>query len=139
MAHESFEREDDSAGSSNRSFGLVFAVVFALIGLIPLFSRGSARIWALVVAAIFLVLALALPGALTPLNRLWTKLGLLLHKVTSPIVLGFLFYVVITPMGLVMRMAGKDPLRLRPNPQAKSHWIERTPPGPPPQSFTDQF
>jgi|SRR5437016_6282485 len=139
MAHESFERDDNTAGSSNRSFGLVFTAVFGIIGLIPLFSRGSPRLWALAIAGVLLLATLALPAALAPLNRLWTKLGLLLHKIVSPIVLGFLFFVVITPMGIAMRIAGKDPLRLRPNPASKTHWIERTPPGPAPQSFTDQF
>ena len=139
MAHESFQRHDDVAGSSDRSFGLVFAVVFALIGAFPLIYGGSPRIWSLAIAGVFVVAALALPRVLAPLNRLWMKLGLLLHRVVSPVVLGFLFFVVITPMGVAMRLLGKDPLRLRPDPASPSHWIERKPPGPPPESLTDQF
>jgi len=139
MAHESFERDEHAAGSSNRSFGLVFAVLFALIGLVPWFTHGSPRYWAVAVAAAFLLCALAFPGVLAPLNRLWLKLGALLHRIVSPIVLGFLFYIAITPMGVVMRMFGKDPLRLRREPDAATYWIDRTPPGPPPESLADQF
>ena len=139
MAHESFQRDDDTVGSSNRSFGLVFAALFAIIGVIPLWSRGSPRIWALVIAGIFLLAALALPGALAPLNHLWMKVGVLLHKIVGPIVLGFLFFLVITPMGIAMRLFGKNPLRLRRDLESKSYWIERTPPGPRPESFIDQF
>ena len=79
------------------------------------------------------------PALLAPLNRLWTRFGALLHRVVSPIVLGFMFFVVITPMGLVRRMLVKDPLRLRFDRQAGSYWVPRQPPGPPPQSLTNQF
>jgi hypothetical protein len=139
MAHESFQRNDDVVGSSNRSFGVVFAVVFAIIGMFPLVHGGSPRIWSLVISGVFLLVALAFPLVLAPLNRQWMKLGLLLHKVVSPIVLGLLFFGVITPMGVAMRLFGKDPLRLRRDPGSASHWIERKPPGPPPESLTDQF
>jgi hypothetical protein len=139
MAHESFQRDDDTVGSSNRSFGVVFSAVFAIIGLFPLIRGDAPRIWSLVIGGIFLLAALAFPGVLAPLNRLWMKLGLLMHKIVSPIVLGLLFFVVITPMGVAMRKFGKDPLRLRRDPGAKSYWIDRTPPGPPAESFIDQF
>jgi len=139
MAHESFQRDDDVVGSSNRNFGLVFAVVFAVIGLLPLVHRGELRIWSLILAALFAIAAFAFPSVLAPLNRLWMKLGLLLHKIVSPIVLGILFFVVITPMGVAMRAFGRDPLRLRRDNQSKSYWIDRTPPGPSPESFVDQF
>ena len=139
MSHERFERNEDSGGSSNRSFGLVFAGLFALIALLPVISGRPPRIWALIVAAAFLVAAFALPSVLAPLNRLWTRLGLVLHKITSPLVLGLLFFVVITPMGTIMRLFGKDPLRLRRDSASSSYWIERKPAGPPPESFVDQF
>jgi hypothetical protein len=139
MAHESFQRDDSTAGSSNRAFGLVFAAVFAIIALYPLFWLRPPHLWALIVAAAFLVIALLLPAALGPLNRLWARFGLLLHKVTSPLVLGFLFFLVITPMGVIMRLFGKDPLRLKRDAQAASYWIDRKPAGPPPESFVDQF
>lgn len=139
MAHESFQREDDTPTSSNRSFGLVFAVVFALIGLFPLLHGASVRTWSLGVGGVFAIAAVAFPAMLAPLNRLWMKFGRLLHRFVSPIVLGLLFFVVITPMGLAMRMLGKDPLKLRADTQSKSYWIDRTPPGPRPDSFIDQF
>jgi hypothetical protein len=139
MGHESFQRAEEVVGSSNRSFGVVFAVVFALIGLLPLFHGGAVRLWSLGVAAIFAALAFAAPQVLAPLNRLWLKLGLLLHKIVNPIVLGIMFYVVVTPTGLIMRLLGKDLLRLKRDPAAASYWIERTPPGPKPESLGDQF
>ena len=139
MAHEAFKREEKVEGSSNRSFGVVFAVVFALIAFLPLFHGGAVRLWSLGVAAVFAVLAFAAPNILAPLNRLWTRLGLLLHTVVNPIVLGIMFYLVITPMGLVMRFLGKDPLRLKRDPEASSYWIERVPPGPEPESLGEQF
>ncbi len=87
----------------------------------------------------FLILAYTFPRILNPLNRLWLKFGLLLYKVVNPIVLGLLFFVTIAPIGLVMRMFGKDFLRLKLDRDAKSYWIERAPPGPPPQSMKNQF
>ena len=139
MGHESFERREEIQGSSNRSFGIVFAVVFAVIGLLPLVSGRGVRPWALVVGAAFLLIALVLPSILAPLNRLWLRFGLLLHRIVSPLVLGIMFFVVITPMGLLMRALGKDLLRLKFDKGSSSYWIERTPPGPPPESLKDQF
>ncbi|MBI1398047.1 MAG: hypothetical protein GC151_18895 [Betaproteobacteria bacterium] len=139
MGHESYQREEKIEGSSNRSFGLVFAVVFTLVAVLPLVHGGSMRLWSFGVAAVFAILAVTVPDVLAPLNRLWTRLGLLMHAVVNPVVLGLMFFVVITPTGLVMRMFGKDPLRLRRDPDAASYWIERTPPGPKPDSLGDQF
>ena len=87
----------------------------------------------------FALIALAKPALLAWLNRLWIKLGVLLGKVVSPIALGILFYGVLAPVGKVMRFAGKDPLRLKFDPGADSYWIPRDPPGPPPDSMTNQF
>ena len=129
----------EGESSSNRTFGLVFAGVFLLIGVAPLIFAGAVRAWSLLISAAFGILALMAPAVLAPLNRLWTKFGLLLHKIVSPIVLGIMFYLVITPMGAVMRLLGKDPLRLRGNRDAVTYWIERSPPGPPPETFVDQF
>jgi saxitoxin biosynthesis operon SxtJ-like protein len=139
MSHESLEREDVVKGPSNRSFGFVFAVVFLVIGLLPLIGGHRVLIWSLATGAAFGVVALVAPAVLTPLNRIWLKFGLLLHKIVSPIVLGILFFVVITPMGLAMRLFGKDPLRLRLDRGTKSYWIERVPPGPAPETLKDQF
>jgi hypothetical protein len=114
-------------------------VVFAVIALWPLWQGGSPRWWSLIGAAAFLVSAIAVPRALRPLNRLWLRFGLLLNKIVGPIVLGILFYLVVTPIGLAMRMAGKDPLRLKWRPEADTYWIERQPPGPAPDTIKNQF
>ena len=97
------------------------------------------RLWAMVVAGAFLVLALFVPKVLGPANHLWTKFGLLLHNIVSPLALGILFYFVVTPTGLLMRIFGKDPLRLRFDAAADSYWIKRTPPGPDAESLKNQF
>jgi len=139
VSHESYERREDVRGSSNRSFGIVFAVVFTVIGLLPLMLGSGLRLWSLAVAALFLLFALAFPSVLAPLNRMWLRFGMFLHKIVSPIVLGIMFYLVITPIGLLMRAFGKDPLRLAFDKQSSSYWIDRLPPGPLPESFKDQF
>ena len=126
-------------GSSDRAFGLVFATVFLLIALYPLFFGAGIRWWAAVVAAVFGACAVAVPRLLAPLNRAWTRFGLVLHKIVSPVVLGIMFFGVILPTGLLMRLLGKDPLRLAFDPAAPSYWITRQPPGPAPESFPDQF
>jgi hypothetical protein len=139
VGHESYERREEVRGSSDRAFGIVFAVVFALIGLLPLAFGGGGRVWALAVGAAFLAVALAFPRVLAPLNRLWLRFGLLLHRIVSPLVLGIMFFLVVTPMGLLMRALGKDLLRLKFDERSSSYWIERVPPGPPPESLKDQF
>lgn len=125
--------------SSDRSFGVVFAAAFLVIALFPLVRGGEPRLWALAVAAAFLGAALIRPALLAPLNRLWFRFGLLLGRVTNPLIMGLVFFLVITPMAVIMRLRGKDPLRLRPDREAKSYWIERVPPGPAPASMTNQF
>ena len=139
MAHEDLTREEQVEGSTDRVFGLVFAGVFLLIAVWPLFHQKPFRWWSCGVAAVFALIALAKPALLAGLNRLWTKLGVLLGKVVSPIALGLLFYLILTPLGAVMRLAGKDPLRLKFDSGASSYWIRREPPGPAPDSMTNQF
>lgn len=124
---------------SERSFGLVFAVVFGVIGLWPLLKGEPLHLWALGAAAALLVLALAIPAALKPFNRLWFRFGLLLHKVMTPLIMGLMFFGAFMPTGLIMRALGKDILRLKFDPQAQSYWIERHPPGPAPESLRNQF
>jgi hypothetical protein len=139
-AHESFERELVVRGSSNRTLGMVFAVFFTLVGLWPLRHGRPARFWAVGIAALFLIVGLVAPALLGLLNRVWTRLGLVLHRITNPMILGFLFYGVFTPFGWVARtLFAKNFLRLKPDPAAASYWIERRPPGPPPESMTNQF
>src|SRR5262245_48945617 len=139
MAHEDLTREQYVEGSSDRSFGLVIAAVFLLIALGPLRHGHTPRWWALVVTGVLTLIALVKPKLLSRANWLWTKLGLLLGKIVSPIALGILFYGVITPLALVIRLTGKDPLRLKLDSAANSYWIVRKPPGPPPDSMTNQF
>lgn len=139
MGHESYDRREDIHAPSNRAFGLVFAVVFAIVGVLPLFFGHSMHAWAFVVAAAFLLAALARPSILKPLNALWLKFGLLLHRIVSPLVLGLMFFLVVTPTGIVMRLVGKDPLRLKWDARLPSYWVDRKPPGPAPESLRDQF
>jgi len=139
MAHEDLSREQQVEGSSDRSFGLVFAVVFLLIALWPLVNGAAPRWWAAGVGAFFALVSVIRPTLLAGLNRLWIKVGIVLGKVVSPIALGILFYAVLVPIGVAMRLVGKDPLRLKREPSAASYWIPRQPPGPPPDSMTNQF
>jgi hypothetical protein len=138
--HERITGADEIEGSSDRSFGLVFAGFFTLVAVLPLLSGKPMRWWAIGVAPAFLAVALARPALLHPLNRLWTRLGLLLGKIMTPIVVGIIFYAVITPIGWLKRMTGGDStLKLRFEPDMTSYWIERTPPGPAPDSIKHQF
>ncbi len=139
MSHENLASKEVPQGSSDRSFGVVFGVVFLIIALWPLFSSGGVRVWAAIVSVAFFLAAFALPKILAPLNKLWMRFGLLLHHIVSPVVLGILFYLFVTPMGLVMRLFGKDFLHLRFDSSARSYWIERNPPGPKPDSLDNQF
>lgn len=136
--HEPAETRTEVKMGSERAFGIVFAIVFALIALWPLLGGGGVRPWAAATGAAFLGAAFLAPRALRPLNVLWFRFGMLLHRIVSPIVMGFLFFVTVTPIALLMRALGKDLLRLRRS-DAKSYWIERDPPGPPPESMTKQF
>lgn len=125
--------------SSDRSFGLVFTTVFGIIGLIPLWHGQPLLWWSLILASLFLILSLIQPKILHPLNQVWTRFGLLLHKIVSPVVMSVLFFLTVVPIGLLMRLFGKDPLKLRFDPQAKSYWIIREQPGPTPESMNYQF
>jgi hypothetical protein len=137
--HESYDREHAVEGSSARKFGLVFAVVFALVGVWPALHHRPLRIWGLGISAVFLLLAIAVPNVLQPLNAAWMRFGLLLSKVTNPIVTALMFFVVFTPVGLILKLAGKDSLHLKADPAASSYWIVRHPPGPAPETLKDQF
>ena len=138
-AHEFQAREEVVKVSSERSFGLVFAGFFALLGALSLYSGAERWHYWFPLAGVFAVLAYAAPRLLAPLNRLWAKVGLLLHMVISPVILGILFYVCVTPIGVLMRISGRDPLRRKFEPAAKTYWITREPPGPAPETFNNQF
>ena len=111
--------------SSNRSFGFVFFVVFLAISLWPLKSQGDLRLWAFILSLIFLVLGVLNSKFLTPLNKLWFKFGILLGSIVSPIVMGAVFFIVVTPVGLIMRFLGKDLLRINKNKTISTYWINR--------------
>ena len=109
---------------SNKSFGIVFFVVFLIIGLYPLINEDNVRIWSIIISIIFLILGLINSQILTPLNILWFKFGMLLGKFVSPIVMGLVFFLVVTPTGLIMKLFNKDLLKLRKN-KNSSYWIKR--------------
>jgi len=113
--------------SSNRSFGIVFFIVFLLIALYPLTYNGEIRIWSAIISLILLVLGLLNSKILTPLNKLWFKFGIFLGKIISPVIMGIIFFLVVTPIGLIMRLLGKDVLNLKYN-KSKSYWIEKSGP-----------
>ena len=138
--HEGGSSQDvEVHGSSDRSFGLVFAGFFMLISLWPLIRGGSVRPWAMVLSGAFLAAALVSPAVLGPFNRVWTYVGILLQRIVSPVVLGMLYFLTITPIGVLMRWTGRIPLKLRFDPDAQSYWTERRPPGPSPDTMPNQF
>jgi saxitoxin biosynthesis operon SxtJ-like protein len=139
QTHESFSRAESVRRSSNRTFGLVFAAFFSLVATLPLLRGRAGHWWALLCSAAFLIAAFLAPKVLGPLNQAWTALGIALHKITSPLILGIFFYLVFAPFGWVLRRMGKDFLRLRPAPESDSYWIPRQPPGPEPPSMSKQF
>jgi hypothetical protein len=136
--HENFSRLEEVRLSSDRTFGLVFVAVFLVVALLPLFGGRGARYWALGVSGVILLTALVYPPILHPLNLLWARLGLLLSRIVNPVVTAVLFYGVFTPVGLIGRLFGKDPLLLRTKAQ-DTYWIHRVPPGPPPETMSNQF
>lgn len=138
--HEHTRKHNEGVrGASDRSFGLVFAAVFLIIALYPFFSGGALRLWSLAISGVFGILALFIPKVLAPANRVWTKFGELLHRIVSPVALGIVFYLTVLPTGIILRLLGKDPLRLRMDPTAESYWIKRDPPGPASESLNNQF
>ena len=136
--HEDFSRSHDIRDTSNRGFGLVFTGVFVVIGLWPLATGAPPRLWSLMISGAVLLVTLAAPSLLARPRRLWLRFGLLLHRIVSPVILAFLFYGVVTPTGLLMRLFRVDSLRLH-HRSEKSYWIERDPPGPKPDSLSHQF
>ena len=119
--------DDEIKLGSNRSFGIVFFIVFLLIALYPLISSGEVREWSLIVSFTFLILGLINSKILNPLNKLWFKFGLFLGKIISPIIMGVIFFLVVTPIGLIMKTLRKDLLNLKYN-ENTSYWIEKSGP-----------
>ena len=118
---------DDVKISSNRSFGIVFFIVFLIIALYPLTYNGEIRVWSAITSLIFLLLGLINSKILSPLNKLWFKFGIFLGKIISPLIMGIIFFIVVTPIGLIMRLFGKDVLNLKYN-KNHSYWIEKNGP-----------
>src|SRR5262245_25932592 len=139
--HENFERAEEVHRSSDRSFGLVIAAVFAIVALLPLlhYSPSSIRWWALAMAAVFAGFAMFWTAPLAPLARLWFRFGLLLARIVSPVVLVLLFYVVVLPIGLLMRMFSKSNVASRRDHRVETYWIRRKIAGPPPETMKHQF
>ncbi|HRD75354.1 MAG TPA: SxtJ family membrane protein [Hyphomicrobiaceae bacterium] len=146
-ADKSRSHMDGVKMGSERGFGLVFTAVFTIIRLWPTFtfrtlpalSLDSARLWALAIALACLLVALLAPAVLRPLNVLWFKFGMLLGRIMNPIVMGVLFFLVFVPFAIVLRLLGKDLLRLKLDRAAPSYWIRRTPPGPTGDSLRNQY
>ena len=111
--------------SSNRSFGLLFFVVFLIVSLWPLTYEGSIRIWSVIISAVFLILGLINSKLLTPLNVLWFKFGMILGAIISPIIMGIIFFLVVTPTGLILRIMGKDLLNKKYDKKKETYWIKR--------------
>ncbi len=109
--------------SSNKSFGIVFFIVFLLIGIYPILNDENLRIWSIIISLIFLILGLINSHILTPLNKIWFKFGIILGKIISPLIMSIIFFLVVTPIGIFMRLIGKDLLNLKFN-NYKSYWIE---------------
>ena len=129
----------DSPLPSNRSFGTLFVVVFALVGGYDGWWGGWSCAWWFGLSGLTLIVTLMAPGLLTPLNRGWMKLAELLNKIVSPIVLGIMFYGLFAPVGFAMRLAGRDAMKRRYDPLARTYWEERVPPGPDPSRLPNQF
>ena len=113
---------------SERSFGIVFAIVFLLIGIYPLTDGSEIRLWSLIIAFIFFVLAYVAPQYLSVPNKLWTKLGFLLGAVVTPIVMALVYFSTVVPIGVFMKLLGKDSLNKKIDSSAKTYWIERDQP-----------
>src|SRR5580704_4564003 len=133
--HEVFTRDEKIIAGSDRSFGIVMAAAFAVVTALNGWHAGRLWPWTAGLSALLLVAALARAQVLNPLNRLWLRFGLLLHRVVNPVVMALVFYGAVWPTGLVMRWMGRDLLRLKLEPDAASYWIVRQPPGPSPETM----
>ncbi len=110
--------------SSNRSFGILFSVVFAIIAFWPIISGDPLRLWSIPISVIFLVLGLLNSKLLNPLNKVWVKFGELLGRIIAPIVMSIIYFIIVTPIGLFMRLIGKDLLNIKFS-KANTYWIKR--------------
>src|SRR5262245_12054224 len=144
--HEDFNRKEEVKGSTDRGFGLTVGGVLLAIAALRTglhLWRGTVPGWTeatfAAIGVLLLGFGLVAPARLAPLNRAWTALGLLLFKVVSPVALGLIYLTTIVPIGLLLRVSGRDPLHLKFDRQAGSYWVVRAPPGPAPETMTLQF
>ena len=110
---------------SNRSFGIVFSIVFLIVALYPLLNSDSVRIWSIILSSFFFIFGLLNSSILSPLNRIWFKFGIILGRIVSPIVMGLVFFLVVTPTSLILRLIKKDNLNLKKNDNA-TYWIDKS-------------
>ena len=111
--------------STNRNFGLVFFIIFVIVSLWPLTYEGPIRIWTVIISLVFLILGLMNSKLLTPLNKLWFKFGMILGAIVVPVVMGVVFFLVVTPIGLVMKIMGRDLLNKKYDKKKRTYWIKR--------------
>ena len=114
--------------SSEKSFGIVFSIVFLIVALYPLSNSEDIRLWAIIVSAVFLLLAFVVPNVLSLANKLWFKFGILLGSIIAPIVMALVYFLTVLPTGLIMRLLGKDLLKQKLDKSSESYWIERNEP-----------
>lgn len=131
-----FDQNIEIEIGSERNFGLIFALVFTIIGIYPLLAGGAMRTWALIAATVFLILSLLAPRLLEVPNRLWHKFGLLLGAIVAPIAMGLVYYSTVVPLGLLLRFLGRDLLRQKLDSDDQTYWIEREEPA---GSMKNQF
>ena len=137
--HEDYTRQSDEAISSERNLGITFAAVFAILAAMSFYRNGGYRFVCLAIAAVFLLLAFFWTAPLRPLNLLWDRFGQLLFRIVNPTVMGVVFFLTVVPIGIIRRLLGKDPLRIKLDPNAQSYWQERHPPGPAGEQMKNQF
>ena len=118
-------KENNIKIGTNKSFGIVFFLFFLIVSLFPLFKNENIRVWSLIIAIIFLILGLLNSKFLTPLNKIWFKFGILLGSFVSPIIMGIVFFVIVTPTSIIMRVLGKNLLNLKKG-NKKTYWVERS-------------
>ena len=138
-AHENFKDHGEVKTASEKSFGYVFTVVFALIALYPVLHGNDLRLWSAIVAVVFLAFAIIAPQCLKPLNKLWMKVGLVLHFIVTPLVMGAVFVLTVIPTGLIRRAAGKDSMNMKWDKEADTYWQKRDGGPLTPESMKNQF
>ena len=137
--HETLVRDEAIEPGSDRSFGLIVGGILSAIGLYQFFTGSTLYLWFLGPGVLLAVLGLVLPSILHPLNIAWMKLGLLLGRIVTPIVMFLVYLISVVPIGILLRIFGKDLLSLKKGDDKQTYWVERTPPGPSPESLKDQF